>query len=128
MIDLKNKILVSTLFILLAMSLSVQAQQPQFDLQKMMQMQSCIAKLDRQALEQFGQEAKDMQSKLQSMCRAGQRSEAQTTAMGFAMDMMQNETLQQARQCGEMVKHMMPAFNFPTKEEDLKGRHVCDEI
>lgn len=124
-----NKILTTLLLTgLVAIPLSTQAQQPQIDLQKIMQVQSCFAELDQQALQQFGQEAQAMQSKLKSMCQAGQRSEAQTTAIEFAIDMLQNETLQQAKQCGEMVAHMLPSFNFPTSPEDLKGRHICDEL
>lgn len=124
----KNKILTAILTTLVAIPFSTQGQQPQIDFQKIIQVQSCIAKLDQQALRQFGEEAGAMQSELKSMCRAGQRDEAQAAAISFAIDMFQNETLQQAKQCGDMVKHMLPPLNFPTSPEDLKGRHICDEI
>lgn len=123
-----KKIFTALSALLLCIAFGAQAQQ--FDMQKMMQMQNCFSKIDQQALNQFAQEGQALQSKLKSLCRAGQRSEAQTIGMEFAMDMLQNKEMQQLKQCSEMARGMMPSlnkFDFPTQEE-LKNRHVCDEI
>ncbi|MCP5213783.1 MAG: hypothetical protein H6995_02095 [Pseudomonadales bacterium] len=118
---------------LLLIALGVQAQQPGMSQEQMMQMmqqaqqmQACFAKVDQQALMALGQKAQAMESEIKKLCQANKRSEAQSTAIKFGMEMSQDKNIKAARECGEMAQGMMPKMNYPTSEKDLDGRHICD--
>ncbi|MCB1663104.1 MAG: hypothetical protein KDI20_10915 [Pseudomonadales bacterium] len=118
---------------LLLIALGVQAQQPGMSQEQMMQMmqqaqqmQACFAKVDQQALMALGQKAQAMESEIKTLCQANKRSEAQSTAIKFGMEMSQDKNIKAARECGEMAQGMMPKMNYPTSEKDLDGRHICD--
>lgn len=118
---------------LLLIALGVQAQQPGMSQEQMMQMmqqaqqmQACFAKVDQQALMALGQKAQAMESEIKTLCQANKRSEAQSTAIKFGMEMSQDKNIKAARECGEMAQGVMPKMNYPTSEKDLDGRHICD--
>jgi len=117
----------------LLVSFGTQAQQPVMSQEQMMQMmqqaqqmQACFAKVDQQALMALGQKAQAMESEIKKLCQANQRSEAQSTAIQFGLEMSQDKNIKAARECGEMAQGMIPKMNYPTSEKDLEGRHICD--
>ena len=124
---------ITVLFICIFMPLLSHAQQPnmnQEQMQQMMQqaqqMQDCFAKVDQQALMAIGEKAKAMESEIKSLCQAGKRNEAQSTAIKFGLAMSQDENVAAARECGKMAQGMMPKMDFPTSEEEFKEQHLCD--
>ncbi len=124
---------VSILFILILVPLFGHAQQPSLNPDKMQrlmqqaaQMQACMSRIDQQAMMALGQEAQDVEAEIKSLCQANKRSQALNTAIEFGQSMDQDENIKIAKECGEMAQGMLPSMNFPTSEEDLKERHICD--
>lgn len=124
-----NKLLI-LLFASMLAPLTAQAQQPggmsQEQMQRMMQMQTCFAKVDQQALMALGQKAQAMETEVKKLCKAGKRGEAQSTAIKFGLAMSKDKNVQAARECGEMARGMMPQMDYPTSEKDFEGGHICD--
>lgn len=90
---------------------------------------SCMAQVDQQALEQIGQEGEAMEAEVKALCDSGKRKQAQNKALAFSKDLMSRSEVKQMRECSEMMRGMMPdAMPFDNMEEDLKNRHVCDEL
>lgn len=119
--------------IALATPLLAQAQQPgisQEQMQKMMQqaeqMQACFAKIDQQALMAIGEKAKAMESEVKALCQAGKRSKAQQKAIAFGLKMSKDKNIKTARECGEMMRGMLPKMDYPVSEDDFNGTHICD--
>ena len=113
--------------------LQIQAQQPaigQEQMQQMMQqagqMQACFAKIDQQALMAIGEKARVMESEVRALCQAGKRSEAQRKAIAFGIKMSKDKNVKAARECGEMVRGMLPKMDYPVSEDDFKDQHLCD--
>lgn len=107
--------------------------QPGMDQQQMQQMmlqaqkmQECFAKVDQSALMALGQKAQAMESELKTLCKAGKRAEAQTTALKFGLEMAKDPNVAAAKECGGMMQGMMPKMSYPTSEKDMDGRHICD--
>ena len=119
--------------VLFTVSVAIQAQQSGMSqeqmeqlMQQAQQMQTCMARVDQQELMALGQQAQAMDAKMRSLCQAGKRSKAQSTAIKFGIAMSRDENVQAARECGEMMRGMIPKMDYPTSEKDFKGGHVCD--
>ena len=120
----------ATLFLLTGTALAqAPAGMSQADMQKMMQgmqaMQSCMAKVDMEAMERLGQEGEKVQAEVESLCKGGKRDAAQQRAMDFGMRAMQDPNMKIMQQCGQQMQGMMPPMPY-TNMEEQKNRHVCD--
>ncbi len=119
--------------VLFTVSVAIQAQQSGISheqmeqlMQQAQQMQTCMARVDQQELMALGQRVQAMEEEVSSLCQAGKRSEAQSTVIKFGIAMSRDKNVQAARECGEMMRGMMPKIDYPTSEKDFKGDHVCD--
>lgn len=123
-----NRTLISVVCGLLAAVAAAQQPAPSQEqmMNQAMEMQACFANLDQQALAAIGEQAQRMAEEVKSLCQAGKREQAQNTAIQFGKTVARDKTVQAARECGEMMRGMMPNLDYPTSEEEMKGRHVCD--
>lgn len=122
---------------LIPIALNVLAQPPagmsEADMQQMMQgmqaMQECMAKVDMAAMERLGEEGKQLEAEVKSLCAAGKRDAAQDKAMAFAMKAAKDPSMQAMGECGRKMQGVMPPMGqapyADLAEEDSK-RHVCD--
>jgi len=132
-----------SVFILLASSAAISApvtaQMDQAQMEKMMQgmaqMAACFENLDQDKLNALAEEGQAVEKELKQLCADGKRAQAQTKAMAFGMKFLQSEEFQQVKQCGEMAQGMMPEIpdysvyaDEDSAVEDMKSRHVCDDI
>lgn len=123
---------------LAALSASATAQMDQAQMEKMMQgmaqMAACFENLDQEKLNALAEEGQAVEAELKQLCADGKRAQAQTKAISFGMKFMNSEEFQQVKQCGEMAQGMMPEipdysiYNDDPDIEDIKNRHVCDDI
>ncbi len=121
---------------LLCLPLTATAQPPgmnQQDMQKMMEgmqkMQECMRNVDQSAMEAMASKAEAIEKRIQTLCQAGRRDQAQNLAIDFGRKMASSEAMKQMRQCGEMMRGRMPEMAPKTtlpSEEELKKRHICD--
>lgn len=116
---------------LIMVPMGVYAQQGmnQADMQQMMQqakkMEACMASVDQDALMALSEKSRAMEQEVKSLCQANKRDQAQSRAMEFGREMSANDEVNKMRQCGEMMKGMMPKIGMPTVEE-MKKSHICD--
>ncbi len=114
---------------LLCFPLIAAAQPPamsQQGMEKMMQgIEECMRNVDRSAIKSMASKAKAMQKRIEALCQAGKRDQAQNLAFEFAIETASSEPMKQARKCGEMMREMMPRTPFPS-EDELKQSHICD--
>jgi hypothetical protein len=94
------------------------------DMEKMMagmqEMQACMAKVDKSSLQSMQADAMKIKSEVEGMCKKGQRSKAQVTALTYAKKIMKNPALVQMKKC---TAGFVPDTN---PVEELKKQHVCD--
>jgi Flp pilus assembly protein TadD len=120
-------------FSLISFAFVVSAQQ-NVDMQKMMQqaqaMQECMAGVDQSAMGRMQSEAEAMKAKIDGLCKAGKRDEAESYAIEAGMKISQDPELQKIRKCGEKMQGMManmPLPNIPTAAGGENGaKHLCD--
>ncbi len=120
--------------VLCLLAASAHAQNPsgmsQADMQRMMQgmqaMQSCMARVDMEAMERLGQEGEKVQAEVESLCKSGKRDAAQQRAMAFGMKAAKDPNMKIMAECGKQMQGMMPPMPY-TDVEAQKNRHVCDQ-
>lgn len=117
---------------LIVVPIGVCAQQgmSEAQMQQMMQqakeMEAYMADIDQAALMSLSEKAKAMELEVKSLCQSSKRDEAQKRAMEFGRKIAANHEMEKMRQCGEMMRGMMPKIGMPTVEE-MKKRHICDD-
>lgn len=126
---MKKYLLILALFPVAVMA---QLDMSQGDIMKMMEQaqkaQTCMQDVDMSALEGLEAEGKQKQAEIKTLCADGQRDEAQTKAMGYAKEMMDRPEMQAMKQCGELLRGVIPDMPFDHFEEKYKDSHVCDDI
>ena len=101
-------------------------------MQGMMQMQHCLSEsATPQFLEEMSKNSDKINNKLKRLCQAGQRQEAQDTAMAYSKEILKNPEFQAMQKCFAQIDSnllgaadMQEAFNL----ESLNETHICDEI
>lgn len=97
-----------------------------------MQMQSCIAEnVDASYLESIASDSEAIANKIEQLCQAGQRQQAQDTAMDYAKKMQNDANFQAMQKCMARMGDALPDTqkrqdNFLM--DDLNKNHVCDEL
>jgi len=128
---MKKRLITFLIFTLLPVS--SYAQQPGLNQQQMQQlmhqaqqMQACMSRLDQNEMIAMSQRAQAIEAEIKSLCVSGKRDEALDKAIQFGRTMADDENVKIARECGEMVREMLPAIDFPTSKADTQGKHICD--
>jgi metal-dependent amidase/aminoacylase/carboxypeptidase family protein len=128
--DKDMKKIIQLFLIMVSMSVFAQQGMSEAEMQQMMQqakeMEACMADIDQDALMSMSEKAKAMEQEVKSLCQSNKRDEAQKRAMEFGREIAVNDEMEKMRQCGEMMRGMMPKIGMPTVEE-MKKRHICDD-
>ena len=124
------KKIIQLFLIMVPMGVCAQQEMSEAQMQQMMQqakeMEVCMADIDQAALMSLSEKAKTMEQEVKSLCQSSKRDEAQKRAMEFSREIAVNDEMEKMRQCGEMMRGMMPKIGVPTVEE-MKKRHICDD-
>lgn len=99
------------------------------DMQRMMQamqsMQACMARVDMAAMERLGEEGRQVEKEVKSLCRDGKRDAAQSRAMAFGIKAAKDPAMQEMAKCSAQAQGMMPPMPYADMA-DNDGRHICD--
>ncbi|MGD2055277.1 MAG: hypothetical protein PVJ15_00610 [Gammaproteobacteria bacterium] len=127
----------STTILSLLVSVTASAQNYQGmserDMQNMMQQmqaaQTCMQGIDQSRMKELGQRANEVEAEVKSLCASGKRDAAQQEAIAFARDVAGDPDMQKMKQCGEMMRGMMPKLPYMNQsgEPDTSAGHVCDQ-
>lgn len=101
-------------------------------MQGMMQVQHCLTEsTNPQFLEEISKESDKISNELERLCQAGQRQEAQDTAIAYSKKMLNDPEFQALQKCFAQIDSdllgstdMHELFSL----EALKKTHICDEI
>lgn len=109
------------------------AQQPSMneqDMQKMMEqaqkMQACMQGIDQKELQRLEQSSHQMETEIKALCADGKRQEAENKALAYGMEIAKDPTVKTMRQCGEMMKGVMPQMPFVNQDATSSSKHICD--
>lgn len=94
-------------------------------MEKAQQMQTCMADLDRGAIEQMKQDSEELMQQVAELCKAGKRDEAQAQAVAFGLRVAGSEEMQKMRKCGDMMQGSLPMPGL-TPEALAERGHICD--
>ena len=102
------------------------------DMQKMMEQamkaQACMEDIDTSEFDRIEQEGRAKEAEIKALCDAGNREEAQETAIAYSRKMMQEPAMKKVRECSEHLRGMLPTMPFDNFEEEFKNKHICDEM
>ncbi len=124
--------LVITFCVMTASSTLTLANQHEQMMQGMMQMQRCMAEnVDASYLESMSKSGEAIANKIEQMCQAGQRQQAQDAAMDYAKKMQSDKNFQALQKCMAQMGDILPNSqslqdNFIM--DDLNKNHVCDDL
>ncbi|GMR18758.1 MAG: hypothetical protein BMS9Abin33_1199 [Gammaproteobacteria bacterium] len=127
------KKLISILLVLLPAAVAAQNSQgmSEKDMQQMMQqmeyMQKCMQNIDQSGMKALEKRAKKFEKEVKSLCKKGQRDQAQKKAISFGIDMSKAPVMQEMKKCGEQMSGVMEKMPFSKIVKDYSNRHVCDE-
>jgi hypothetical protein len=107
-------------------ALAMDEAQMQQMMEQAQKMQTCMADLDRVALEEMKQESDALMSEVKALCDAGERDEAQDKAIAWGKKIARSDQMQQMKKCGEMMQGVMP-MQPPTPDELAARGHICDQ-
>ena len=101
-------------------------------MQGIMQVQHCLTEsTNPQFLEEISKDSDKISNELERLCQAGQRQEAQDTAIAYSKKMLKNPEFQAMQKCFAQIDSdllgstdMHELFSL----EALKKTHICDEI
>lgn len=129
---LKHLSLVATLCVLSTTSTLTLANEHEQMMQGMLQMQRCIAEnVDASYLDSMAKNGEAITDKIEQLCHAGQRQQAQDLAMDYAIKMQKDSNFQAMQNCIARIGSALPgvqelqdSFNL----DELNNNHVCDEL
>lgn len=119
--------LVFTLLISLALTVQAGGGMSEDQMQQMMKMQECMAKIDQSRIEALSARAEAMNKEVKALCAADKRDQAQDIAIQYGKEISASPEMQEMKRCGEMAKGMiqqMPMMD--DMDKDYADRHVCD--
>lgn len=102
------------------------------DIQRMQagiqQMMKCIDEAGgQQMLQKIAVRGEEMNAKLEGLCKAGKRDQAEQEAITFGKEMSEGADTRKLMQCGEMGKQMLESVNFKLPDPtDTAALHLCD--
>jgi|GEM_PF-6043986 len=101
-------------------------------MQKMEEMQRCMAQIDEVELKQLEQRSYQFEADVKSLCSADQRSAAQAKAVAFSREIKSSKALQKLQECAAGMQQTMAQMPFMQQllgqTTDYASRHVCDHL
>ena len=129
---LKHLTLAVTLCIVGATSTLTFANEHEQMMQGMLQMQRCIAEnVDASYLDSMAKNGEAIADKIEQLCQAGQRQQAQDTAMDYAIKMQKDSNFQAMQNCMAQIGSALPGVQGLQDSfalDALNDNHVCDEL
>ena len=97
-------------------------------MQKMQDMQTCMANVDHAAMKAFGERAKQLGAEIKALCAAGNKAEALAKAKDFAQEAQANSALQTAKKCSEALPQVMPKILTHLSDNSEKShKDICEQ-
>ncbi len=129
---LKHLTLAVTLCMVSATSTLTFANEHEQMMQGMLQMQRCIAEnVDASYLDSMAKNGEAIADKIEQLCQAGQRQQAQDTAMDYAIKMQKDSNFQAMQNCMAQIGSALPGVQGLQDSfalDALNDNHVCDEL
>lgn len=101
-------------------------------MQKMEEMQRCMAQIDEAELKQLEQRSYQFETEVKSLCAANQRSAAQAKAVAFGREIQASSAMQMLQTCTAGMQQAMAQMPFMEQllkqSIDYASRHVCDHL
>jgi mannitol-specific phosphotransferase system IIBC component len=117
---------------LLAQSPPFASEDVQALMQKMQGIQTCMQKIDEDALKTMGEEAKKTQEEIETLCDKGKSSQAQKSALEFANKIKNSPELKQVQECVKDMPDMMQGHMNINDMEEVKKKYekkdICEAI
>jgi hypothetical protein len=89
--------------------------------------QACMAEIDQSELERVQAEGEAMLNEIRSMCSAGKRGEAQSQAIVYGKEMVDEPVVKELQACVGLAGMSIPAATWSQLEDtDKAPAHVCD--
>jgi len=127
------KKLISILLIILPVTVAAQNSPGMSDkemqqmMQQMQNMQKCMQNIDQSEMKTLEQRAKKFEKEVKSLCKKGQRDQAQKRAISFGVEMSKAPVMQKMNKCSKQMAGAMEKMPFSKIVKDYSNRHVCDE-
>jgi NaMN:DMB phosphoribosyltransferase len=125
-------------FTILTLSQIAHAQPGMSDqqLQQMMKQaeeaQKCFSKIDQSKFDELEAKGTKMEAEIKSLCAAGKRDEAMSSAIKFSKQMHNDPQLKALRECSELMQGAMAGmpqpYLPPEMDDEDEGGHVCDDM
>ncbi len=127
------KKLISILLIILPVTVTAQnspgmsEKETQQMMQQIQNLQKCMQNIDQSEMKALEQRAKKFEKEVKSLCKKGQRDQAQKKAISFGMEVSKTPVMQKMKKCGEQMTGVMKKMPLSKIVTDYSNRHVCDE-
>ena len=89
-------------------------------------MQLCMANIDQQELEALGVEGEKLAAEIQTLCKAGERDEAQAKAVSYGKQILKDPVMLELKECTGMASQMIPQTMWAELENEDTQAHVCN--
>ena len=94
---------------------------------KVQETQACLQAIDQSDLDALQSRIESMAGEVKGLCKAGKRSEAQSTAIEYGKDMIADPTLNAMRECVAKMGQTIPQAAWAELEDSEDAPHqVCD--
>ncbi len=88
--------------------------------------QACMEKIDQDRLQQLQTEGEQQIAKVNGLCNAGERDQAQKLAIGYARALMDDPLMKEMQACLGLIKMVLPQSIWAELEKEDTPAHVCD--
>lgn len=97
-------------------------------MQNAKKMQECFSNVDQSAIKSLAERGKRIEAEVKALCKAGNRDDAQKTAMTFGREVNASKDMQAIKKCSSMGQAMMKDSPWMVSEDgkNSKGGHICD--
>lgn len=109
-------------------SASNSEQQKSTDLRSQ-KMQQCLSLIDKNVLQRFKDKGLKLNTEIKKLCHDKQRNQAQSQAVGFAVEIQRSKDMSVFRHCGKIIDQSSSTMGQTMKTysaSDLRYIHICD--
>lgn len=92
-------------------------------------MQQCLSLVDKNVLQRFKDKGLKLNRDIEKLCHDKQRNQAQSQAVGFAVEIQRSKDMSVFRHCGKIIDQSSSTMGQIMKTysaSDLRYIHICD--
>ena len=92
-------------------------------------MQQCMSLVDMDVIENFTDKGLKLNKTIKLLCKNNKRNDAQSNAVGFAVEIQKSKDLAVFRQCEKIIDQTSSLMRQIMKTyfiSDLRYKHICD--